>query len=170
MGHDGYLPSFVTITGGTHDVTVARNLNIAPELIMAMDRAYYDYKLFCRWTEDHVHFVTRTKSTAAYRVLATRAVLNISDEEIEFTDKKSYEKCPHQLRKIVVFDKDNDRYIELLTNHMPFGATTVAAIYKDRWQIELFFKVVKQNLRIKTFVGTSKNALMKQIWTALSLC
>ena len=172
LDHDGYLPSFVHITtGGTHDVTVARNLNIAPESIVAMDRAYNDYKLFCRWTEDHVHFVTRTKSNAAYRVVETRTVPKnrniISDEEIEFTDKKSYEKCPHRLRKIVVFDKDNDRYIELMTNHMTFEATTIAAIYKDRWQIELFFKAIKQNLRIKTFVGTSENALMIQIWTAL---
>ncbi|VVS93814.1 IS4 family transposase [Desulfoluna spongiiphila] len=172
LDHDGYLPSFVHITtGGTHDVTVARNLNIAPESIVAMDRAYNDYKLFSRWTKGHVHFVTRTKSNAAYRVVETRTVPKnrniISDEEIEFTDKKSYEKCPHRLRKIVVFDKDNDRYIELLTNHMTFGATTIAAIYKDRWQIELFFKAIKQNLRIKTFVGTSENALMIQIWTAL---
>jgi len=71
------------------------------------------------------------------------------------------------LRRIVVFDKENDRYIDLLTNHMEFGATTIAAIYKERWQIELFFKAIKQNLRIKTFVGTSENALMIQIWTAL---
>ena len=172
LDHDGYLPSFVHITtGGTHDVTVARHLNIAPESIVAMDRAYNDYRLFSRWTEERIYFVTRTKSNAAYRVVETREVPQnrniISDELIEFTDKKSYEKCPHRLRKIVVFDKSNDRYIELLTNHMTFGATTIAAIYKDRWQIELFFKAIKQNLRIKTFVGTSENALMIQIWTAL---
>lgn len=172
LDHDGYLPSFVHITtGGTHDVTVARHLNIAPQSIVAMDRAYNDYRLFSRWTEEHVYFVTRTKSNAAYRIVETREVPQnrniISDELIEFTDKKSYEKCPHRLRKIVVFDKANDRYIELLTNHMTFGATTIAAIYKDRWQIELFFKAIKQNLRIKTFVGTSENALMIQIWTAL---
>ena len=172
LDHDGYLPSFVNITtGGVHDVTVARQLNIAPESIVAMDRAYNDYKLFSRWTDDNVYFVTRTKSNAAFRVVETRDVptnLNIiSDELIEFTDKKSFEKCPHRLRKIIVHDQENDRYIELLTNHLSFGATTIAAIYKDRWQIELFFKAIKQNLRIKTFVGTSENALMIQIWTAL---
>lgn len=172
LDHDGYLPSFVHITTGkTHDVTVAKHLNIAPESIVAMDRAYNDYKLFSRWTENHIYFVTRTKRNAAYRTVEKREVPQnrniISDELIEFTDKKSFEKCPHRLRKIVVFDKDNDRYIELLTNHMKFGATTISAIYKDRWQIELFFKAIKQNLRIKTFVGTSENALMIQIWTAL---
>ncbi|WP_180147285.1 transposase [Desulfoluna butyratoxydans] len=92
LNHDGYLQSFVHITSGsTHDVTLARNLNIASESIVAMDQAYIDYKLFCRWTEDHVRFVTRTKSKAASRVVETRAVPKnrniISGEDIEFTDK-----------------------------------------------------------------------------------
>jgi hypothetical protein len=75
--------------------------------------------------------------------------------------------CPHILRRVVVWDEKNEREIVLLTNHLKFGANTLSAIYKDRWQIELFFKALKQNLRIKTFVGTSENALRIQIWTAL---
>jgi len=172
LDHDGYLPSFVHITtGGKHDITIARQLSIAPGSIVAMDRAYNDYKLFSHWTDDGVYFVTRTKKNAAYRIVEQRPVPQnrnvMADEIIEFTAKDSFEKCPHRLRRIVVFDKENDRYIDLLTNHMEFGATTIAAIYKERWQIELFFKAIKQNLRIKTFVGTSENALMIQIWTAL---
>lgn len=79
----------------------------------------------------------------------------------------SQKNCPYPLRRIVVWDKENEREIVLLTNHLDFGATTVAAIYKDRWQIEIFFKALKQNLKVKTFVGTSENALYIQIWTAL---
>jgi len=91
----------------------------------------------------------------------------LKDQIIEFTGYYSKKKCPYQLRRIEVWDKDNEKIIVLLTNHVKFGSTTIAAIYKDRWQIEIFFKTIKQNLKIKTFVGTSANALMIQIWTAL---
>jgi len=84
-----------------------------------------------------------------------------------FTSDKAQKHCCHPMRKVVVWDKDNARQIVLLTNHLEFGSTTISAIYKDRWQIELFFKALKQNLRVKTFVGTSENALYIQIWTAL---
>jgi IS4 transposase len=86
---------------------------------------------------------------------------------IELESFYSHQKYPGVLRRVEVWDEENEKIIVLLTNHMTFGATTIAAIYKDRWQIEIFFKVIKQNLRIKTFVGTSKNALLIQIWTAL---
>jgi len=87
---------------------------------------------------------------------------------IEFTGYYAKKDCPHLLRRIEVWDQEFNRTLVLLTNHLKFGATTVAAIYKDRWQIEIFFKAIKQNLKIKTFVGTSKNALLIQIWTALT--
>lgn len=83
------------------------------------------------------------------------------------TGTNAQEKCPHLLRRIVVWDELNEREIVLLTNHLEFGATTIADIYKSRWQIELFFKALKQNLKVKTFVGVSENALLIQIWTAL---
>ena len=86
---------------------------------------------------------------------------------ILLTGPKAEEKCPHPLRRIVVWDRDNDRDIVLLTNHLEFGASTIAAIYKDRWEIEIFFKTLKQHLKVKTFIGTSENALRIQIWTAL---
>lgn len=88
----------------------------------------------------------------------------LADQIIVLAD---YDKCPHQLRRVVVWDSEHERQIVLLTNHLTFGATTISAIYKDRWQIELFFKALKQNLKVKTFVGTSENALYIQIWTAL---
>ena len=89
------------------------------------------------------------------------------DEVIRLTGVGAAEKCPHPLRRVEVYDPDKDTTLVFLTNHLTFGATTVAAIYKDRWQIELFFKALKQNLKIKTFVGTSANALKVQVWTAL---
>ena len=91
----------------------------------------------------------------------------LSDEIIVLSGVQAHKKCPHRLRRIVVWDADHEREIVLLTNHLDFGATTIADIYKERWQIELFFKALKQNLRVKSFVGTSENALRIQIWTAL---
>lgn len=91
----------------------------------------------------------------------------ISDELIELASDKAVEHCPYFLRRVVVRDDKKQREIVLLTNHLEFGSTTISAIYKDRWEIELFFKSIKQNLKIKTFVGTSENALRIQIWTAL---
>ncbi len=91
----------------------------------------------------------------------------LADELIRFNGYYAQKRCPHILRKVVVWDKEQGREIVLLTNHLEFGATTISAIYKDRWQIELFFKALKQNLKVKTFVGTTENALFIQIWTAL---
>jgi len=91
----------------------------------------------------------------------------LSDQIIELEGFYSHQKYPGSLRRLEVWDEENEKIIVLLANHMTFGATTIAAIYKDRWQIEIFFKTIKQNLRIKTFVGTSPNALLIQIWTAL---
>ncbi|MFO7753905.1 MAG: IS4 family transposase, partial [Desulfobacteraceae bacterium] len=139
--------------------------------IVAMDRGYNDYKLFSFWTRKGIYFVTRLKENADYEVVANRQVPKnrniLADESIRFTGYYARQNCDVILRKITVWDPDKSRKIVLLTNHLDFGATTISAVYKDRWQIELFFKAIKQNLRIKTFVGTSENALHIQIWTAL---
>lgn len=146
-------------------------MNFPPGSIVAIDRGYVDYNLFWRWTQDGVFFVTRQKDNARYRVVEERPLPKhrniLSDQVIEMEVFYSHQKYPGSLRRIEVWDEENEKVIVLLTNHMTFGATTIAAIYKDRWQIEIFFKTIKQNLRIKTFVGTSSNALLIQIWTAL---
>jgi hypothetical protein len=172
LDHDGYLPSYACISNGkNHESKYAKNFPLAPGSIVTMDRGYNDYSLFSFWTAQKVFFVTRLKTNAAYEVLFERELplrRNIlADEMIRFTGYEARKSCPFILRRIVVWDADNQREIILLTNHDKFGATTISAIYKDRWQIELFFKAIKQNLRIKTFVGTSENALYTQIWTAL---
>ena len=172
LDHDDYLPSYVLITEAkTSDVRVAQWLDLNAGSIVALDRGYNDYALFGKWTERDVFFVTRLKANAAYEVVESamgplpRHIL--ADELIRFTGEQAAKDCPHLLRRVVVWDDVNQREIVLLTNLLHFGATTIAAIYKDRWEIELFFKALKQNLKVKSFVGTSQNALLIQIWTAL---
>ena len=172
LDHDDYLPSYVLITAAkTSDVRVAQMLDLNAGSIVAFDRGYNDYALFGKWTEQEVFFVTRLKENAAYEVVESflgplpRNIL--ADELIRFTSAQAAKDCPHLLRRVVVWDAAHQREIVLLTNLLHFGPTTIAAIYKDRWEIELFFKSLKQNLKVKSFVGTSQNALLIQIWTAL---
>lgn len=172
LDHDNYMPSFVYITEAKqHDVKAARMVSLNPCSIVAMDKAYNDYLLFGAWTEKGIYFVTRMKDNALYEIVEERIPPKnrniLSDRLIRLTGRNAEKKCPHTLRRIVVWDAKNNREITLLTNHLDFGASTISAIYKDRWEIEVFFKYLKQNLKIKTFIGTSKNALLIQIWTAL---
>ena len=172
LNHQGYLPGWALITDGkVHDVKVAQKLEFASGTVVAMDRAYVDYEMFDRWTSKGVWFVTRAKDNMNYRVVKNRSLPSrgnvISDQEIVVAGYSSRQKLQHRLRRIIVWDAENERKIVLLTNHMDFAASTISEIYKERWQIELFFKAIKQNLKIKTFVGTSENAVKIQIWTAL---
>ena len=172
LDHDDYLPSYVLISEAKRsDVKMAASFQLNPGSIVAIDRGYNDYVLFARWTAEEIYFVTRLKDNAAYEVVKECAVpanRNIrSDQLIRFTGEKAQKDCPCLLRRVVVWDAVNEKEIVLLTNQLVFGPTTIAAIYKDRWEIELFFKALKQNLKVKSFVGTSENALRIQIWTAL---
>jgi hypothetical protein len=172
LDHDDYLPRYVLITEAKRsDVKMANAFPLNPGSIVAMDRGYNDYGLFFQWTTEEIFFVTRLKENAAYAVVEECVVpqdRNIrSDQRIRFTGVQAQKDCPCLLRRVVVWDAANEREIVLLTNQLAFGATTIAAIYKDRWEIELFFKALKQNLKVKSFVGTSENALRIQIWTAL---
>lgn len=168
LDHEGYLPVFALITEGcVHEVNVARELTFPKGSILAIDRGYTDYTLFAHWTDTGVYFVTRQKDNASYRIIEERTVPHhrniLHDEIITFTGYYAKQHYPGPVRRIEVDDRDNNRVIVCLTNHLEFGATTIARIYKDRWQIETFFKTIKQNLKIKTFVGTSQNALFIQI-------
>jgi hypothetical protein len=172
LDHDDYMPEYVLLTEARcSDVSVARKLVFNPDTIVVLDRAYIDYALFGRWAQDEVYFVTRLKDNAAYEVVTecevpqNRAI--VSDQIIRLTGEQAQKDYPVVLRRVVVWDPEQEREIVLLTNHLKFGASTIAAIYKERWQVELFFKALKQNLKVKTFVGTSENALRIQIWTAL---
>jgi hypothetical protein len=172
LDHDGYLPCFGIITDGkVHDVKAAHQMSFAPDTIVVDDRGYNDYRLFAKWTEAGVFFVTRMKDNALFEVVEKRTPPQnrniLKDQIIRLTGAGAQQKCPHLLRRVEAVREDTGEVLVFLTNHHGLGASTIAAIYKDRWQIELFFKALKQNCKIKTFVGTSPNAAKTQIWTAL---
>ena len=172
LDHEGYLPCFGIITDGkVADVKAAHQMHFAPDTIVVDDRGYNDYRLFAKWTDAGVYFVTRMKDNALFEVVEEREVPQnrniLKDQTIRLTGTGAQNKCPHLLRRIEAIREDTGDILVFITNHHGLGASTIGAIYKDRWQIELFFKALKQNLKIKTFVGTSANAVKTQIWTAL---
>ena len=172
LDHNGYLPAFACITDGkTSDIEIARQLQFAPGTVVVMDRAYVDYDWWERLTKQRVWFVTRFKSDMKYEVVEDRAVpqnRNIRADQVvrlAATTKPGAHQTLY--RRIVLWVEDKQQEMAFFTNHLDWGATTVTAVYQNRWQIESFFKSLKQLLRVKTFVGTSPNALKTQIWTAL---
>jgi hypothetical protein len=172
LDHQGCLPCWALVTDGdTNDVRIAQKLEFAPGTIVVIDRGYLDYALYERWTNSGVYFVTRSRTNMLYKVTERRTVPtrgNVKrDETIKLTSEHARERCSSLLRQVVVWDAEHERELVFLTNIFHLAASTIGAIYKDRWQIELFFKALKQNLKIKTFVGTSENAVNVQIWTAL---
>jgi transposase len=172
LDHQGLLPSFALLTEGrVHESRVARSLRFEAGTIVVFDRGYADYDWFASLEADGVFFVTRMKDNADYGVVERRAVPahgGVRRDEIIFLYKTARRgNYDLFLRRIEVWDQEQQRSLVFLTNHRGFAASTIAAIYRQRWQIELFFKALKQNLRIRTFVGTSPNALQIQIWTAL---
>ena len=171
LDHDGYLPSYAVITDGKKsDIKVARMMKFTPGTVLVMDRGYNDYDWFAELTDAGVFFVTRMKSNADYAVVEKRKTPEksnvVKDEDIFFFSMAKAGK-EYFFRRVEVWDEEKQRTLVFLTNHLTFGATTIAAIYKDRWKVELFFKAIKQNLKIKTFLGTSANAVHTQIWIAL---
>jgi len=172
LDHTDYMPSYAMITDAKKaDVRIAQTLQLNPGSIIAMDRAYNDFKLFARWTTAGIFFVTRLKEGTVFEVEEDREVPQRggirADQLIWLSSEQAQKDCPHRLRRIVVWDEKNQTELVFLTNHLDFGATTIAEVYKERWQIELFFKALKQNLRVKTFIGITENALRIQIWTAV---
>lgn len=170
LDHAGLLPAFCVITTGkVHEINIARDLSFAPGTIVVFDRGYVDYEWFRRLTTEKVWFVTRLRESARYRVVQelpiTRAHI-LADQIIDLQKAPRYHFEPLRLRRVVVRLEDGTS-MEFFTNNFRLAASTIAEIYRDRWQIESFFKTIKQNLRVKTFVGTSANAVRIQIWAAL---
>jgi hypothetical protein len=172
LDHDGYLPSFAVVTEGkTSEIKVARTLRFSPGTILAIDRGYIDYLWFRELTQEEVYFVTRMKEKAVYEVQEELQVPQnsnvVRDQIICFPRLGREGEEPVLFRRVEIWDAEKQEAIVFLSNLLAFGATTIAAIYKERWQVELFFKALKQTLKIKTFVGTSANAVRTQVWTAL---
>ena len=172
LDHGGYLPAFATITHSrTSDIQVARTLTLPKGSIVVCDKGYDDYSWYAALTNQGVYFITRQKRDARYRVVERRSVKRSQglecDQTIELTGLKSRKQQLPRLRRIVYRDPQTRKRYVFLTNNFKLAASTIAACYKQRWQVELFFKWIKQNLKIKAFLGTSKNAVMTQIWIAL---
>ena len=179
LDHRGQLPDFVHVTtGNTHEIRVARTLEIEADDILVFDRAMIDYKWLNEIDEREGYFVTRAKDNMSYRVLRNpehvlpalteqaRAKGVLKDQVLCVTGTKA-DDIPIELRLVTYQDPETGNLYVFLTNIFHLAALTIAQIYKARWEIELFFKWIKQHLKIKTFLGTSENAVMTQIWIAM---
>lgn len=174
LNHGGYLPEFVSVTGGREpDVKAAEHMNFPKGSIIAMDKGYTSFDYYSLLNNKGNFFVTRLKKGISYRTISTQKVSRnsgvISDKRIELCGEKGKNYTDLPLRRIHYHDETTGHHYEFLTNHLKLSAKTIALIYKDRWQVELFFKHIKQNLKIKSFLGKSLNALKSQIWVAMSV-
>ncbi len=172
LNHSGYLPSFVIMTeGNVHEQKAALSIPFEKDDVVVFDRGYNKFEWLKALDNAGVFFVTRLKTNSQYRVLERFDVSShpniTSDQNIEWTGFNSTKKYPGMLRRIRSVDSETGKSIILITNNFDWSALTIAKIYKDRWQIELFFKTIKQQLIVKSFVGTSRNALLSQLWVAL---
>ena len=172
LDHEGHLPAFAAITHGhTSDMAFARTLNFPKASIVVCDKGYPDYAWFKALTEKGVFLITRPRKNAVYRVITRHAVDQrqgtTSDQIIELTGKTPRDIDMPVLRRIGYRDPSTGKHYVFMTNAFHLSANTIADIYKSRWQIELFFKWIKQHLKIKAFIGNSRNAVLTQIWIAL---
>jgi hypothetical protein len=177
LDHSGCLPSFITVTEGKyHDINVLKDKTsgfpaLLPDSIITVDRAYIDYNWLYSLTKQRVFFVTRAKKNIDCRFIGQHTQPKrknvIADQKIRLAGYNTQKKYPETLRLVIYYDPETDKKLHFLTNNFTLAAQTVADLYKARWEIEIFFKWIKQNLKIKTFLGTSQNAVSIQIWTAM---
>ena len=177
LDHSGYLPSFMVLTDGkTHDIKVVKEESfgfpsLPPDSIILVDLAYIDYNWLYSLTQQKLFFVMKVKSNMQYTVLGQQDVLKkkgiVSDCQIKLTGQESKDNYPKTLRLVTYVDQETGEEHQFFTNNFKLAARTIADLYKSRWNIEIFFKWIKQNLKIKSFLGTSKNAVMTQIWAAM---
>jgi hypothetical protein len=174
LDYDGCLPTYVCMTAGSQsDVRHSQYMILPAHSVVVMDRGYQSFRMYWQWTERDIYFVTRLKETINYRSLGEKELPidsagNImKDEIIELKEEETKKDYPDKLRRVAVYDDKQDRTIIILTNNFSWTAETVAELYKQRWSIEIFFKELKQHLKIKSFIGTNENAMWIQIWTAM---
>jgi len=173
LDFDGNLPAYVNITDGkTADNKGAYDIPLIAFSVIVADRFYNDFYLLNIWDSNKVFFVIRHKNNLKFTVIKENYLPQnrhqhiLKDEIIELTGKTK-EKYPKKLRRVAVWDEKNKQVIELITNHLKWSCNTISELYKSRWDVEIFFRDIKQSLHIKSFIGTSRNAVMIQIWTAL---
>ncbi len=173
LNHSNTIPEFVALGNGIeNDMVQGRSLKFPSGSIVVFDKGYVDYQWFAEMTDEKVSFVTRLRPKTVYQVKSKNKILTckgiLADESIELcSDYAKKRGAPKLLRRIEFYDKAKKRTFEFLTNNFHLAASTIAAIYKDRWKVELFFKAIKQNLKLKAFIGRSRNAILTQIWIAL---
>jgi hypothetical protein len=174
LDYDGNLPAYVNITDGkTADNKGAYDIPLLKGSVIVADRFYNDFPLLNIWDSTGVYFVIRHKENIKFKSIKEISLPEnrnqhlLKDEIIELIGPFSISKYPKQLRRVAVWDEVNQQVIELITNQMTWSANTIVELYKSRWQVEIFFREIKQLLHIKSFIGTSQNAVMIQIWTAL---
>lgn len=174
LDYDGNLPAYVNITDGkTGDNKGAYDIPLLANSVIVADRYYNDFSLLNVWDSNSVYFVVRHKENLNFKTIKENELPDnrhqhvLKDEIIEFTGVQAKNKYPKRLRRVAIWDDENQQVIELITNQMSWTANTISELYRSRWQIEIFFREIKQLLHIKSFIGTSENAVMIQIWTAL---
>lgn len=174
LDYDGCLPVYMNMTDGkAHDSTVAREIVLPADSVVVADRAYIDFETLYRWHQGKSYFVIRLKKSIQHKALSERDLPDnrhehiLIDEYIELTEEQTRKKYPRKLRRVVIWDEQNGQTLEMITNQFTWTANTIGELYKARWAIENFFKDIKQLLKIKTFLGTSPNAVLIQIWTAM---
>ena len=172
LNNGSQIPEFVSISDGNeNDMVEGRKFDFPAGSMVAFDKGYIDYEWFADLTNKGVSFVTRLRSGSIFNVLehlgsnADQGIL--SDQRIELTSAHAKKRGAPELRLIRYIDQESGQLYHFITNNFLLSARTITAIYKDRWQVELFFKAIKQTLKIKNFAGYSKNAVLTQIWIAM---
>ena len=174
LDYDGCLPSYIFVRPGKHsDLSFGKNLILPKNSVIMIDRGYLDFKLFNQWNLDGITFVTRLKRNINHERKREMPLLDkdsdniLVDEVIEMTGDNTKKDYPGELRRVAILDQEHNDIVEVLTNNFSWTAETISQLYKERWKIEIFFRYIKQNLKIKSFLGRSENAIFIQIWTAL---
>ena len=174
LDYDGNLPAYINISNGkTADNKGAYEIPLLKGSVIVADRFYNDFSLLNVWDSTGVFYVVRHKENIKFISIKEKDLPEnrhqnlLKDEIIELTGVQSKKKYSKKLRRVAIWDEKNEQVIEVITNNMTWCANTISELYKSRWQIEIFFREIKQLLHIKSFIGTSQNAVMIQIWTAM---
>ena len=174
LDYDGCMPSYLFMTEGKQaDVKHAQYMSLPKKSVVVADRGYQDFSMLFNWDKNDIHFVIRLKKSINHQMIRELPLSStdhekiLKDELIILTEEQTKDDYPKQIRRVAVYDENNNKVIELITNNLTWTASTIAELYKQRWMIEIFFKELKQHLKIKSFIGTNENAMWIQIWTAL---
>jgi IS4 transposase len=174
LDYDGCMPSYLCMTAGKQaDVKHAQYMLLPKKSVVVADRGYQDFSMLSDWDKNDIYFVIRLKKSINYEMINELPLRSsdknkiLKDELIMLIEDDTKDEYPKAIRRVAVYDDENQKVIELITNNLTWTASTIAELYKQRWRVEIFFKELKQHLKIKSFIGTNENAMWIQIWTAL---